>query len=126
MTTRDLQPEDIPKLKALHEASGFNYAFPDLTKMVAASVVVDNDGCIVAASAAEPILQLYLWVSPKNPATNLLSIRLLHKSLRDKLSKFLYSEANAFLPPEIARSFGRRLERTFGWVKNWDSWCIRF
>lgn len=79
------------------------------------------------ACAAERIVQLYLYAGKEgHPAARLHAIRILHEAMRDKLHERCYSEANVFLPPTLAKSFGRRLERTFGWRINWPSWFLRF
>jgi hypothetical protein len=124
MTVRNYKPEDLPILQEMHRRSGFTYPFPDLEKLEAFQVVTDEDDKPIMAAGAEKILQLYLFCGQEDhPATRLHAMRLLHKAL-GKLLSSNYTEANAFLPPEIAEKFGRRLEKTFGWVRNWSSWCI--
>lgn len=127
MTTRALRASDIPALTAMAEASGFPVVKLDAPTVEAVCVVTnDNDEPIMAA-AAERIVQLFL-IAPKggDPAAKLHAIRLLHDGLQRQLEQRGYTEANVFLPPKIARSFGRRLERTFGWRPNWPSWFLRF
>lgn len=127
MNIRLFSPFDIPALKAIYERQGFPYAFPDLNKMEAVLVVTDENGEPVAAIAAEKLVQLYLFVGTmEHPATALAIIRLMHAELSKVLKSKGYSSAEAFLPPSIARRFGRRLERTFGWVRNWPSWTKGF
>lgn len=127
MNIRPFSPFDIPALKAIYERQGFPYIFPDLNKMEAVLVVTDENGEPVAAIAAEKLVQLYLFVGTmEHPATALAIIRLMHAELSKVLKSKGYSSAEAFLPPSIARRFGRRLERTFGWVRNWPSWTKGF
>lgn len=117
-------PEDLPVLQEMHRLSGFSYPFPDLEKLEAFQVVVDAENRPIMAAGAEKILQLYLFCwKDDHPATRLHAMRMLHQSLEKCLADD-YTEANAFLPPQIAERFGKRLERSFGWVRNWSSWCI--
>jgi len=129
MRVRWLEASDLPELEKMHERAGFDYPFPDLTseKFEAIAVVADDRNRPLMAAAAERILQIYLFASdePKHPAAKLRAIRLLHRALTENLTKKGYWEANAFLPPELERSFGRRLTKTFGWFKNWPSYCFR-
>jgi len=89
-------------------------------------VVEDEDGKIIGAAAAERIVQLYFFKGSGSPGETLGAIRLLHAALAFELRTKGYREANAFLPPQVEKSFGRRLMRTFGWIRNWTSFCIHF
>lgn len=111
-------------------AAQSGYPYPDLSSPLieAVHVVVDDEDQPVMAVAAQRIVELYLYGKPEpmHPALRLHAIRLIHDSLAAELRAKGYREANAFLPPGIAAKFGRRLERSFGWVKNWCSWCRTF
>lgn len=113
----------------MHELSGFPYAFPDLrgSLMESVLVVTDESDIPVAGVAAERITQLYLWMDDEmHPAAKLRIVRQLHESLAEVLRSRGYGETNCFLPPQVERSFGRRLMRNFGWVKNWASFARAF
>lgn len=115
-------------LRRMYEASGFGYQFPDFKSGMfeAIAVVVDDNDQPIMAAAAERIVQLYLVRGDiAHPAAALHAIRLLHEALRPVLASKGYREAEAFLPPAIAKNFGRRLMRSFGWLKNWPSYCVR-
>lgn len=127
MIIRDLTPDDIPALRALAEASG--YPYPDLTgpHIETVQVVTDSDGNIIMACAAKRLVELYLYVNPALSASvKIQCLQLLHKGVAASLRDNGYNSVEAFLPAEIAAKFGRRLERTFGWFKNWKSWTLRF
>ena len=129
MTIRKLRINDIPALRAMYEAQGFAYEFPDLNGplMETTLVVADDDGTILAAVAAERLIQLYFLCGPTDhPATKLAIIRALHPAMADVLREKGYHSVEAFLPPELAATFGGRLERTFRWAKNWQSWTKGF
>ena len=129
MTIRALRQSDIPALQAMYVAQGFAYEFPDLNGplMEAVLVVEDDGGKILAAVAAERLVQLYfLCGDVEHPAAKLSIVRALHEHMAEALRAKGYHSAEAFLPPPIAETFGRRLERTFGWVRNWQSWTKGF
>ncbi len=129
MIIRHLHPDDIPALRAMYEAQGFEYEFPDLEGPLMESVLVveEDGGKILAAVAAERLVQLYfLCADLEHPAAKLAIVRALHTHMADALRAKGYHSAEAFLPPPIAETFGKRLERTFGWVRNWQSWTKGF
>ena len=127
MRVRRLRASDIPKLQQMAADSGYPYPAPEDAAIEAVHVVVDENDQPVMAAAAKRIIELYLWAGAfDHPAAKLHAVRLLHESMAAELQARGYSEANAFLPPAIARKFGRRLERSFGWVRNWASWAKRF
>jgi hypothetical protein len=125
MRVRDFRVSDIPALQAMAEASGFPY--PDLKSIEAVQVVVNEEDVPIMAVAAERTAQLYLFCGKfERPHAKVHAIRLLDESMAKRLRALGYNEVDAFLPPEIAKKFSRRLEQTFGWCKNWPSWAKRF
>ena len=125
MNVRTLRETDLHAIRELGKSSGFPYEDPTAANIEAALVVCDENGQLLMACAAERIVQLYLWSTDFEPAAKLHAIRLLHREMAKALKEKGYTEANAFLPPSLALQFGRRLERTFSWCKNWPSWCRR-
>lgn len=126
MKTRDFRAADEEVIRRMPQAESFGIPFPDLSKMESIRVVEDEFGRPIAACAAEKIVQLYFWSESMPPHATLHAIRLLHAVLTEELLTLGYHEANAFVPPPLAARFGRRLERSFGWMANWSSWFIRF
>lgn len=123
MRTRALKNSDIPALRAMAEASGFPY--PDLSaaRLEAVVVVVDEEDRPLMACAAERLVQLYLWSGAfERPHAKVYALRLLHEAMAEELRRKGYTSAEAFLPPTLAKRFARRLEKMFGWAKNWESW----
>ncbi len=126
MTTRALNPSDIPVLTKLSAESGFPYVNLRDPLIEAVQIVQDEHGNVVAAAAAKRITELYLWSATDDPMVKLHAIRLLHCAMAEELRKLGYTESNCFVPPKLTKSFGRRLIRTFGWIKNWESFAVRF
>ncbi len=129
MTIRPMVPADIPSLRNMYEHSGYPYAFPDLRGplMECVLVAVDESDIPVAAIGAERILQSYLLLDDSmHPAAKMRIIRQFHAELATCLREKGYHSLEAFLPPQIAESFGRRLMRSFGWVKAWPSFSRSF
>lgn len=126
MTSRPLRESDIPILKAALEKTGFTYELPDLLgpNIEGALVIVNDKDEPILAFAAERILQSYLLFVDESlePSAKLYAIKLMHDNMEPILTAKGYREINCFLPPEIAKTFGRRLVKSFGWVKNWESW----
>ena len=119
MKTRPVKPSDIPILKEWAADSGFPYIEP-----VNAMVVTDDEDRPIMACASRPIIELYLWAdASRTPPLKLHALRMLHDDLAPIMKRQGFDEVNAFLPPTISQTFGRRLTRSFGWVKNWPSFC---
>jgi hypothetical protein len=126
MKVRQLRAEDIPVLNAIAERCG--YPYPDLTgdTIETVLVVVDADDQPLMACAAKRLIELYLYVDPAHhPTVAHQCLQLLHSVMPTILREFGYNSVEAFLPPSIAAKFGRRLERSWGWVENWKSWTRR-
>lgn len=123
MTIRPLLPSDIPILGARASASGFPY--PDLSGIEACLVVLDADGHIITACAAKKLVELYLYPMEGTPTVKLRALEALHLEMSTLLKANGYNYVEAFIPKEIAERFAKRLERTFGWIRNWPSWTRR-
>lgn len=140
MTVRDFLPEDLPLLMAWKDASGFDYQLPELTEhaFLANKVVVDGKQP-VAAAGARLTVEIFGWVDKDwgTPAMKLEAMRLLHREVGRELKqmdlrkqvgenfiRLRISDAHAWLPVQIAKTFRRRLMRTFGWVQQeWPCFC---
>jgi len=118
---------DIPVLRELYKEAGYDYEFPDLTakEIEDVTVVVDENGRPLAAGVAKRTLELYLIMGKSgHPLVKMERIKELHRAMAKTLKEKGFTEGNAFLPPEIAKSYGRHLLR-LGWMKNNPSFAIR-
>ena len=125
MTVRPFEERDRAALQRMQ--GRYPYQDPAHPMIEGCMVAVDERDEPIAAVAAERIVQIYGWFDSDTPMlTRLAAIRALHGAMVPELAAKGYREANAFLPPAICAKFGRRLERSFNWVRNWNSWCFRF
>lgn len=129
MHARPLRPSDIQILNSRADASGFPYpAFDD--PLVEAIVVIadDDDDLPITACVAKRLVELYMYPPEIDVSTIRIftAIAFLHKTMADALRQIGYTSAEVYLPPQVSRIFGRRLERSFGWVRNWQSWVKKF
>jgi hypothetical protein len=127
---RPYSEADLDDLRRIHARQGFDYRFPDLTDPIFISklVVEDDDGRAVMASLARLTCEMYLLADPDagEPRQRYARMLQLHRAgEQDLLSRGL-DDAHAWLPPPIAKRFGRRLE-ALGWVRDdaWTPFCRR-
>lgn len=142
MLVREYTESDLDALRAMHASQDFDYPFPDLGDPIYVSKLVleDDGGRPVMASLARLTCEMYLLVDRARVAESVPANRArgtkprqryewllaLHAAgERDLLARGL-DDAHAWLPPSIARRFGRRLE-TLGWVRDdaWTPYCRR-
>jgi hypothetical protein len=122
---RPLIDSDIPILKAIYERAGLGEVFPDfdspLIEMVA--VAVDEHDSPIGAVVGQRALHLSLILGEGHPAERFSILREFHSKLSESLCRTDYNEVDVFIPPQL-ESFGRRLQKSFGWVSNWRSFCF--
>jgi hypothetical protein len=139
---REYTQSDLDALRSMHARQGVDYPFPDLADPIFVSklVVEDHTGRTVMASLARLTCEMYLFVdredsvtqgagncrSGSDPHERYGRLLALHRAgERDLLARGL-DDAHAWLPPPIARRFGRRLE-SLGWIRDdaWTPYCRR-
>lgn len=131
MRIREVAANDLPVLKMLHAQQGFDYAFPDISDPIFVSrlVLEDDAAHIMMASLARLTCEMFLLMDPHigTPQDRFSRIVHLHQAGEKDLIARGLDDAHAWLPPEIARRFGKRLE-TLGWIRDdkWTPYCFRF
>jgi hypothetical protein len=133
---REYTEADLDALRRMHARQGFDYAFPDIADPIFVSklVVEDESGRAVMASLARLTCEMYLLVDREDhggpgagkPHERYAHLLQLHRAgERDLLARGL-DDAHAWLPPPIAKRFGRRLE-SLGWAPDdvWTPYCRR-
>ena len=124
MTIRPLEEADIPKLRAIYGEMDFDYSFPDLLSPQFVNVMVlEEDGEPVMAIASRKTVETYLFMrkSWKTPGWRQEAFLQLHLAAHKAVKALGFTDCHAWVPPRVAKSFGRRLQRVFGWKKSvWD------
>lgn len=110
---RRVQEKDIPRLKELHAATGFEWDFP--SDMISAWVWADENDAPVMMAGARVLAEAVL-ISSKDgdPQQRLAILERLAEVTRRDVRELGIREAVAWLPDSIWRGFSRRLKR-FGW-----------
>jgi len=118
VTIREYTPADLAVLRRMHAAQGFDYAFPDLANPLFLSkrVLEDDAGRAVMASLVRLTSEVYLLADPQagTPRDRWRWLLALHEAARREAFCRGLDDAHCWLPPQVARSFGRRLLR-LGW-----------
>jgi len=114
----------------MHRQQKFDYPFPDLSDPIFVSkLVLETDaGEIAMASLARLTCEMYLLMDPGSGSPRDRHDRLtkLHAAGEVDLAARGLDDAHAWLPPQVAKRFGRRLEN-FGWTRDdrWTPYCRR-
>ncbi len=140
MRIREYRETDVAQLRAIHAAQGFEYALPDLSNPLFLTKVVLTDedaqsaptespnGKVVGAALLRLTAEAYLLLDPHagTPRERWQSLLALHAAAeRDAWHRGL-EDAHAWLPPPIAKKFGKRIAR-LGWIRDdtWAPYCKR-
>ena len=130
MRIREYTEGDLESLQKMHARQKFDYQFPDLADPLFLSklVVEDEAGQPVMASLARLTCEMYFLLDPEAGSPGDRYERMLALQAtgeRDLLARGL-EDAHAWLPPSIAKRFGRRLT-ALGWVRDdaWTPYCRR-
>ena len=120
MEIRAYKPADLEACKTLHAKQGFSYDFPNLEgPLYFIKLVGEQDGQIVQAAFAHVEAQIYFLVDPTWGTPQQRHLAFL--AMQDVGSELAYKPGGldalqAFLPPSIEKSFGKRLT-AHGWKK---------
>lgn len=122
MIIRPCTDADLGPLRAMHAAQGFGYPFPDLADpLFLVRALVEEGGRPRMAALLRLTAEAYLLADPRegSPADRWRWLLALHETARGAAAARGLADVQAFLPPRVARAFGRRLER-LGWRR--DPW----
>ncbi len=129
MRLRAYEDGDLETLRKIHASQGFGYPFPDLSDPIFLSkmVLADEKG-IGAAAMLRLTAEAYLLIDPAvgSPRGRWENILELHEGMEREAWGRGLQDVHAWLPPEIAMKFGRRL-KGLGWVRDdaWTPYCRR-
>jgi hypothetical protein len=127
MLVREYQESDLAQLRAIHAAQGFDYALPDLSNpLFATKKILADDGTILGAALLRLTAEAYLLLDPRagTPRQRWQWLLELHSATEHDAWQRGLEDVHAWLPPPIARKFGKRLER-LGWIRDdaWTPYC---
>jgi hypothetical protein len=127
MTVRFFRPDDLSKLEQLHQAQGFEYEFPDLNDpLYFIKLVGEEDGKIVNAAVAHLTAEIFFLADNKagDPEQRFANFKTLHEAGCEVAYRTGgLSDLHCWIPPQIARPFGRRLLK-LGWKRPlWTSFA---
>jgi hypothetical protein len=126
MHLRDFKASDYEAVKELYVRQGFEYELPDMAAFMEIQVVVDDSDKPVMVLAARPTVEMFLVLDKEweTPQWRLEAFKLIHEAMRGKLEAAGITDAHCWLPPEIEKSFAKRLMRQFNWVQQlWNCYC---
>jgi hypothetical protein len=114
---RPMEEEDVPELQRIHAREGWNYRFPEVaTPLFPVRTVAEDMGRTVIASVVKVEAEVYLWMDHTwgTPAERWEALQEMHKEVIERANRIGFDSLYCVLPPEIAKSFGPRLEE-LGW-----------
>lgn len=130
MQIREYKESDLEQLKAIHARQGFDYPFPDLSNplFVSRLLLSQNDGKILGAALLRLTSEAYLLLDPNegSPRDRWQSLVTLHFATHRDAWRRGLEDVHAWLPPQIATRFGRRLQ-CLGWIRDdaYTPYCRR-
>jgi hypothetical protein len=140
MRIREYTAADFDELRRMHAAQGFGYPLPDLdSPMFVSKLVLEDDADdargthdsrhpkIAMAVLLRLTAEAYLLHDPAagTPRSRWQDFLALHDATRTSAAARGLDDVQAFLPPRVARAFGRRLSR-LGWTRDpWDCFSQR-
>ncbi len=119
MLIRNYTDDDLSELEQIHAAQGLPYRFPNLkSSLFLSKIVLERDSKIVAAALLRLTAEAYLLLDKNygTPADRWRAMLLLHETTRGDAVRRGLDDAHCWVPPEVARSFGRRIE-SLGWER---------
>jgi hypothetical protein len=138
MLVRHYRESDLDALRNIHASQAFPYAFPDLRNPLFLTKIVLTDNGSENSSSEDNILgaaflrltaEAYLLLDPKQgaPRQRWQTLLALHDAAQRDAQQRGLEDVHAWLPPPIAKTFGRRIER-LGWRRDddWTPFCKRF
>ncbi len=133
MLVRPYEETDLTQLKRIHAAQNFPYAFPDVQSPLFLTKIVLTDGegsdeNIRGAALLRLTAEAYLLLDPASgtPRERWQSLLALHEAARRDAWQRGLEDVHAWLPPPIAKKFGRHLTK-LGWLRDdaWAPYCKR-
>jgi hypothetical protein len=142
MLVREYRESDLAALQAIHAEQGFDYPLPDLNNPLFVTKLVLADEApaqqkenrqleagatkILGAALLRLTAEAYLLLDPSagTPRDRWQSLLSLHAAAERDAWRRGLEDVHAWLPPPIAKKFGKRIER-LGWLLDdaWTPYC---
>ena len=128
MPVRQYQESDLAELRRIYSVQQFPYAFPDLRDplFLTKIVVTGDNNRILGAALLRLTAEAYLLLDPRqgSPRQRWQALLALHDAAQHDAQRRGLEDVHAWLPPPIAKKFGKRLER-LGWLRDdaWTPYC---
>lgn len=110
----------------IFQNQGLDYTLPPASKFCSIQVIVDENDVPRIAIAARKTTEGFLLCDAEweSPAMRMEAIKMLHVAMAHDLEIKGYDDMNIWVPPQMEKSFGRRLMKSFGWTKQmWPSFA---
>jgi hypothetical protein len=119
MLVRPYTQEDLPEVKALHAAQGFDYELPDLeASSMLVRAVIEDKGRVTDAVFLRKTSEAYWCFDPglshKERVGRML---ILNKEMMGPAARAGFEDIHAFLPPLIMDSKLHKTLLRIGWFK---------
>lgn len=127
MLIRQYRPADLAALRRMHSAQGLDYELPEPLEhplLLSKLVVEGEDGKVMMASLLRLTAEAYLLADPQadDPRGRWCALQSLHEAVRQDAFRQGLDDVQAFVPPDIARRFRKRLVK-LGWLRSaWEPW----
>jgi hypothetical protein len=120
MTLRKIRESDLERIKFLHDNLGVDCPFPQMADILPMFAIVDETDQVVMTVGCVPTAEVYFWVDKdwETPGMKQEAFKYLHEAIRIDLKSKGIIQVHAFIPPGIAKHFGRRLIKRFGWARS--------
>ncbi len=120
MRIREFADADLVALQRMHAAQDFDYPFPEIAGPIflVKLVLEDEASNLVMASLLRLTSEAYLLHDPQagTPRQRWERFLMLHEATRRDALRWGLRDVHCWVPPQVAKSFGRRLLR-LGWER---------
>jgi hypothetical protein len=120
---------DHKKIEELHDSSNFDYKLPEFqgSPLFPIQRAATEDGRLIATVIAKVEAEIYLHIDHnwKTPEERWEVVKKMHADLKSKAKDLGFDTVYCVLPPEVAKSFGPRLEE-IGWIpdRGWKRYVL--
>ncbi len=122
---RDLQPSDVAEVQRIHEASEFDYSFPNLlSPLFLVKKVLSVDGTVRMCAGGYITCESYLFIDKgdwADPEQKLSALKEMERVATQEAREKGIEEVVLWLPPGMER-FGERLVEDLGFSPDRNSW----